>query len=621
MAYDRYVDDFCITKGDSVYTGNFTPSEKTYSGGGTSGYSTLTPSGNQNSGITIDIAELPSEVQDISKGDFTIELRYRVDSIFEMYGGEPDLRYNIIGQFEDEMVDSAADLSKNWWALEYITHDDMTTEFRFRVWDESSNSFIADVYYPVVLDWGSYVNHVKSNDDPDYIHIAVVRQNNEVRLFINGDYVASSTGAISDWDTITSAFQINGQQAYYIEDYPYSTTAISEMRILNYALYWDEFAPPESFTQLSGIFVMPRVFGVLINGNPGDVTGTFTILPRFSATLYNSPYMGDYGSAGYPHRIDIVKPELNIEITGLVEIFGQTSDGPLEKPPLQIDVTGYVGFSGSMHLTLPNREALLSGQISEIGTFYVSLPSRLPEWDGIYNPTGTINLTVPKKISLAGVFSEIGTINVYIPSKYITTADAFGERGTSGLTLPSLRALFTGYSSISGTMGIDIPMLQLILEFAPTSYINLVLNIRSMGLTQYSNYGFNSMCRFNNKHFGANGTAIYDLDEGETDDGTFIKWNFRSGYIDLEQKQKKKLKQVWMSYKSNGDLMITVVLPDGTEYEYELDEIYEEETGLRLKFGKGIRSKYVAIDVRNTDGSDITLDAMKIMMDKAGPAR
>jgi hypothetical protein len=52
-----------------------------------------------------------------------------------------------------------------------------------------------------------------------------------------------------------------------------------------------------------------------------------------------------------------------------------------------------------------------------------------------------------------------------------------------------------------------------------------------------------------------------------------------------------------------------------------LDEVYEEETGLRLKFGKGIRSKYVAIDVRNTDGSDITLDAMKIMMDKAGPAR
>jgi len=615
VSYERYVDDFCITKGNSVYTGNFTPSEKTYVGGGTSGFTTQKSSGNQNSGLLVN----QSDVMDISKGDFTIELRYRVESIYQMWGGEPDLRYNIIGQFEDSMVDSASDLSKNWWALEYITHDDMSAEIRFRVWDDSSNSYIADVYYPLSMDWAStYTNFEKNNTDPDYIHIAVVRSGNEVRLFINGDYVGTSTGSITNWDTITSEFQINGQQAYYLEDYPYSVTKISELRVLDYALYWAEFAPPESFTQLSGIFVMPRMFGVLFIGEPGDMTGSFSFLPRFNASLY---YLGDDGSENYPHRIDIVKPELDIEITGLVEIFGQTSDGPLEKAPLQIDLTGIVGYSGSWFITLPNREALLSGRINEIGEFYVSLPSRIPQWDGIYNPTGTIDVILSKEIDWEGIISEIGTINLYIPNIRIATEDLYGAVGTSGITKPSLRALFTGISSISGTMGINIPMFKLILEFAPTSYLNLVLNIRQFGLTQYSNYGFNSMCRFNNKHFGANGTAIYDLDEGDTDDGTFIKWNFRSGYIDLEQKQKKKLKQVWMSYKSNGDLMITVVLPDGTEYEYELDEVYEEETGLRLKFGKGIRSKYVAIDVRNTDGSDITLDAMKIMMDKAGAAR
>ncbi len=616
MAYLRYVDEFCITKGDSVYTGNFTPSEKTYSGGGTSGFTTAKQTGNQNSGLLVS----QSDVMDISKGDFTIEVHYYVNSIYQMWGGEPDLRYNIIGQFEDSMVDSASDLSKNWWALEYITHDDMTAEIRFRIWDDSSNSYIADVYYPLSMDWASsYTNFEKNNTDPDPIHIAVVRSGNEVRLFVNGDYVATSIGSISDWDTITSEFQINGQQAYYAEDYPYSVTSISELRVLNYALYWDEFAPPETFTQLSGIFVMPRMFGVLFIGDPGDMTGTFSFLPRFNASLY---YVGDAGSENYPHRMDIVKPELDIEITGLVEIFGQTSDGPLEKAPLQIDATGIVGIAGSWFITLPNREALLTGRINEIGAFYVSLPSRVPEWDGIYNPTGTIDVILSKEIDWAGIISEIGTINLYLPNPRISTEDLYGAAvGTSGITKPALRALFTGLSSISGTMGVSIPMLQLILEFSPTSYINLVLNIRAFGLTQYSNYGFNSMCRFNNKHFGANGTAIYDLDEGDTDDGTFIKWNFRSGYIDLEQKQKKKLKQVWMSYKSNGDLMITVVLPDGTEYEYELDEVYEDETGLRLKFGKGIRSKYVAIDVRNTDGSDITLDAMKIMMDKAGAAR
>lgn len=616
MSEGRYIDDFCVTKGDAVYTSNFTPAEKTYTAGtGGTPINLGQYTGNQNNVLKAEY----SSVMDISKGDFTIEVAFRPDSIFQTFGSEPDLRYNIVGQYEDSWVADGDSLTKNWWALEYITDAEGNTEFRFRVYDESSKSYIVDIYYPVTLDWASsFTNYEKANLDPEYIHIAVVRNGYEIRLFVNGDYVETSESSVHNWDTITSDFQVNGQQAYYAEDFPYSVTFIKELRILNYALYWDEFTPPDDFTYPGGICIYPRVFWTLYKGAYGDTEATFSFKPRFDASVY---YEGDAGSENYPHRIDIVKPELSIEITGLVEIFGQTSDGPLEKAPLQIDLTGIVGYSGSWFITLPNREALLSGRINEIGEFYVSLPSRIPQWDGIYNPTGTIDVILSKEIDWEGIISEIGTINLYIPNIRIATEDLYGAVGTSGITKPSLRALFTGISSIRGTMGINIPMFKLILEFAPTSYLNLVLNIRQFGLTQYSNYGFNSMCRFNNKHFGANGTAIYDLDEGDTDDGTFIKWNFRSGYIDLEQKQKKKLKQVWMSYKSNGDLMITVVLPDGTEYEYELDEVYEEETGLRLKFGKGIRSKYVAIDVRNTDGSDITLDAMKIMMDKAGAAR
>jgi hypothetical protein len=616
---DKYFDELVIWKKEAKHTTGFTPetSEYAYVGsvGGTDPIREVnfgSRLADPNTAITVDV----SSVTDISKGDFTIELLVRVDSLYEPITGDPDLRYNIVGQYEDEWADT---LTKNWWALEYITDDEGNSEFRFRVYDESTGTYIADVYYPLTMEWeSSYTNHQKLNLDPDYYHVAVVRSGNEVRLFVNGDYVATSEGAISDWDTITDAIQINGQVAFDLPDLPFSQVSISGLSFADYAIYWDEFNPPDNVSGISGLVFFPRVYGVLIKGALREITGSLSFTQTFNASLY---YAGDAGSENYPHRMDIVKPELDIEITGLVEIFGQTSDGPLEKAPLQIDATGIVGYTGSWFITLPNREALLTGRIDEIGAFYVSLPSRVLEWDGIYNPTGTIDVILSKEIDWAGIISETGTINLYLPNPRIATEDLYGAVGTSGITKPALRALFTGLSSISGTMGVSIPMLQLILEFSPTSYLNLVLNIRAFGLTQYSNYGFNSMCRFNNKHFGANGTAIYDLDEGSTDDGTFLKWNFRSGFIDLEQKQKKKLKQVWMSYKSNGDLMITVVLPDGTEYEYELDEIYEDETGLRLKFGKGIRSKYVAIDVRNTEGSDITLDAMKIMMDKAGPAR
>jgi hypothetical protein len=59
-----------------------------------------------------------------------------------------------------------------------------------------------------------------------------------------------------------------------------------------------------------------------------------------------------------------------------------------------------------------------------------------------------------------------------------------------------------------------------------------------------------------------------------------------------------------------------VIQPDGEEYEYSLEGIYITETGVRVKIGKGLRSKYVALDIKNVDGSTLTLDALKLHLDK-----
>jgi hypothetical protein len=145
----------------------------------------------------------------------------------------------------------------------------------------------------------------------------------------------------------------------------------------------------------------------------------------------------------------------------------------------------------------------------------------------------------------------------------------------------------------------------------------MVMNLKNKGLTEYSNYVFNSMCRFNGVHLGATRTGIYNLDSGDTDAGSIINWNFRTGYLDMvEQGVKKKVRQAWLSYKSSGDIILTVIQPDGESYEYDLTGYEVYETGLRVKFGKGFRSRYLAFDVSNIDGSTITLDALKLQFDK-----
>jgi hypothetical protein len=166
-----------------------------------------------------------------------------------------------------------------------------------------------------------------------------------------------------------------------------------------------------------------------------------------------------------------------------------------------------------------------------------------------------------------------------------------------------------------------MPALTLSTYLVLQSYLNMVMNIRNAALTLYDNYDFNSLCRFNGKHFGATKTGIFDLDTGDLDDDDIIDWNFRTGYLDMEQKTTKKLRQAWLSYKSSGNIILTVVQPDGTEYEYTLEGIETDDTGLRVKFGRGLASKYVALDVKGVDGSTITLDTLRLTLDKLSAMR
>jgi hypothetical protein len=295
-------------------------------------------------------------------------------------------------------------------------------------------------------------------------------------------------------------------------------------------------------------------------------------------------------------------------------------------PVFQFQAEGYVSCSGILTVELPSPKFTGEGYDDCIGTLGLTIPVLRVAIDGLTDVIGQLDVTIPRlQLRLSSGVDETGVLSVTLPMPLFAGTGAEGAKGTLVVTLPSLRLDSTGLLSIEGTLNIDIPMLGISLELAPhlttQTYLALAVNIKNSGLTEFDNYNFNSMCHFQGKNLGANGTAIYDLDLGDTDDNTIISWNFRLGYLDLEQTKKKKIKQAWVSYVSNGDLLVTVLYPDGTAYEYSLIGYDENDEGVRVKFGKGIRSKYVAIDVKSVDGSNIKLDVIKLHFDEVGPGR
>ena len=338
-----------------------------------------------------------------------------------------------------------------------------------------------------------------------------------------------------------------------------------------------------------------------------DINGTITITPTLSGQMASQLYTSGAVTlsvqiSGTVSTVESCEGEAPYVYFPAITVYGEGGDSvfgdaSISLPLLTLDATGINDTLGDASFGMPVFSVSATGQDEIIGTASFSLP----------------RLT----IDASTLISSIGNASISFPLLSVSGTGQDGAVGTFNKSFPMFKLSASSFNEILGDGDIILPMFTLEMSGLPTTaYLSMVMNLKNRALTLYDNYDFNSLCRFKGKHFGATKTGIYDLDTGTTDAGTLIDWNFRTGYLDLEQKNKKKLKQAWLSYKTDGDLILTVIQPNGDEYEYSLQGIDTTETGLRVKFGKGIRSKYVALDIRNVDGSTITLDTLKLHLDK-----
>ena len=310
-------------------------------------------------------------------------------------------------------------------------------------------------------------------------------------------------------------------------------------------------------------------------------------------------------------------------------------EAQLTMPLLKVDSWGYEGCRGIANLTLPVKTLAAEGYDSAVGKANLSLGVFQVDGEGHDSVVGKANLSIPIfGISATGLDSTIGKASLILPMLKLSTAITSNEIGWADLRMPlfllqgNIIAGAVGEANISlpmpwiyglglmpsfGTANLTMPMLVL---NAATDLLNdfaLTMNAKNNCLTTYSNFGFNSMCNFNGRNLGAKQSGIFDL-SGDTDDNDNLTWNFRTGLLDLEVGQKKRIKQAWLGYKGNGDLKMKAILSNGESYEYPIF-LYEDFFRSRVKFGKGIKTRYIAIDVSSDEGAKIELDVLKLHFD------
>ncbi len=157
-----------------------------------------------------------------------------------------------------------------------------------------------------------------------------------------------------------------------------------------------------------------------------------------------------------------------------------------------------------------------------------------------------------------------------------------------------------------------------VLQIGDDIYEGWVLNVgetprgdRTFAFSQYGNYPFTKIAEFDGKYYGVADDGLYLL-EGDTDQGTAIEASFKTGLLNLGQRQIKDAKALYIGYTSDGQLVLKVTTTGGGKKREDWYRLMQKEaddmrTG-RVTIQRGLRATYWQFELCNVDGADFDVD-------------
>lgn len=147
-------------------------------------------------------------------------------------------------------------------------------------------------------------------------------------------------------------------------------------------------------------------------------------------------------------------------------------------------------------------------------------------------------------------------------------------------------------------------------------YTAWVFNTDTLGMTQYTNYSFNSMMLSQDRLFGLTETGLYLL-EGSTDDGVDIDTLVATGDLDFGVKIRKAVPRAYLYITKPGQLVLRTIsyhYGQAQEHFYEITLRAEDVMGVhRLRLRREIRAEAWAFEIKNVNGGDFELQGAEVL--------
>lgn len=164
----------------------------------------------------------------------------------------------------------------------------------------------------------------------------------------------------------------------------------------------------------------------------------------------------------------------------------------------------------------------------------------------------------------------------------------------------------------------DAMYVSVVLDTGDAVYNAWVMTPQTKAMRRYTNFQFNSFAMLNGEVLAASPTGIYRFG-GTTDAGTPIAASIKSGLLNFNTQNLKRIERAYLGYTSSGTLCLKMcainALGAKTEYIYKMvprssDAPHEG----RVQVGRGVRSLYWSFELCNdATGSDFELHDISVL--------
>lgn len=155
------------------------------------------------------------------------------------------------------------------------------------------------------------------------------------------------------------------------------------------------------------------------------------------------------------------------------------------------------------------------------------------------------------------------------------------------------------------------------LPLGDEDYQAWVLNSDSLGVTEYTNWPFNSLANTRQATFGLTDTGLYEL-TGDDDDGDPIQALLRTGDLEFGTSDHKRIDRAYLYLTSTDDIFfktISTYRGQRNETFYRVDYRMSADDGQtrRVRLGKGNRGTTWAFELTNIDGGDFDVRGAEVL--------